>query len=184
MMYRLARFVCFIAIKGFFRPKITGINNIPKSGGFIIASNHISMFDPVVLITTTKRRIHFLAKSEIFKFPLNIIFGNLELIKVNRNSMDKDALDESINYLKNNHVIGIFPEGTRERGRGILDFKYGAVKMAKETNTPIIPVGIKGNYNWFSNKLHFNIGKPIYIKKDLNSENEKLKDKVRSLIDC
>ena len=183
-MHRFARFVCFIATKVFFRPKITGINNIPKSGGFIIASNHISMFDPVVLITTTKRRIHFLAKSEIFKFPFSIIFNNLNLIKVNRDSKDKGALDEAIDYLRNGHVIGIFPEGTRERGRGILDFKYGAVKMAKETNTPIIPVGIKGNYNWFSNKLSFNIGKPIYVKKDLNVENERLKEKVKSLIDC
>ena len=182
MMYSIAKFVCLIATKIFIRPKLIDKNNMPLKGGFIIASNHISMFDPVILITSTKRRIHFLAKNSIFKFPLSIIFSNLQLIKVNRDNNDSIALEESIKYLKDGHVIGIFPEGTRERGRGLLDFKYGTVKMAKETAMPIIPVGIKGRYCIFSKNLTFKFGKPIYINGELEKENERLKKTIESLL--
>ena len=181
-IYWLAKIVCFFATKVLFRPKIVGLENIPKSGGFIFASNHTSMFDPVVILTTTKRKIHFLAKAELFKFPKSIIFKHLGLMPVYRNSLDKEALKDSINYLNNGEIVGIFPEGTRERGRGLLEFKFGAVKMSKETNTPIIPVGITGSYNIFKNKLHFKFGKPIYVKGDLEKENEKLRNTIKDLI--
>lgn len=182
-MYFLARIVCLIYSKLFIRGRYIGLDNIPSNGAFIIASNHISMLDPVILISLVKSRIHFLAKKEIFKFPQGIIFSNLELIAVNRNSNDKEALKSAIDYLNGGHVIGIFPEGTRERGRGLLNFKYGAVKMAKETNTPILPVAIKGKYNMFKKELYIIFGKPFYVKDVLNIENTKLRNTIKSMID-
>ena len=181
-IYGLAKVVCLFATKVLFRPKISGLENIPKSGRFIIALNHTSMFDPVVIVANTKRRVHFLAKSELFKFPKSIIFNHLGLIKVYRNEKGKEALEDAIEYLKKDHVIGIFPEGTRERGRGLLPFKYGCVKMANETNCPIIPVGISGGYNIFKNKLCFNVGKPIHVSGNLEKDNELLRNKVKDLI--
>lgn len=182
MFYKIVRFVCIIATKIFFRPKFIGLDNIPKDGSFIFASNHTSMFDPVPIICISKRRVHFLAKKELFKFPQSIIFSHLELIPVKRDNNDKEALDTAINYLKNGSIVGIYPEGTRERGRGLLDFKYGTIKMAKETDCPIIPVGISGSYNIFKNDLCFKFERPIYIKNVNKFENEKVKRIIKKMI--
>lgn len=182
-IYWLAKIVCKFASKVLFRAKFIGLENIPKEGRFIIASNHTSMFDPVIILTTTKRKVHFLAKSELFKFPKSIIFNHLGLIKVDRGVNGSEAYKEAVKCLSNNHVIGIFPEGTRERGRGVLDFKTGAVRMAKETNSPIIPVGIKGKYKLFKKSITFTFGKPIYINGEIEKENIRLRNIIKDLIE-
>ncbi len=182
MFYKIARFVCIVVTKVFFRPKIVGIENIPLSGHFIIAANHTSMFDPLPIIASTKRRVHFLAKASIFKFPQGIIFSNLELIPVYRDKDNEKAYSDAVNYLKEGHVIGIFPEGTRERGKGLLSFKYGTVKMAEDTNSKIVPVAIKGGYNIFKNKLTFVFGKPITINGNIKKENDKLRETIENML--
>ena len=100
--------------------------------------NHTHIFDSLLLISTTKRSIHFLAKNELWKGSKKIIFSNLGLIPVNRKAKDHKALESAINYLNNDKLIGIFPEGTTEKGKGMLPFKIGAIKMAKETNSKIL----------------------------------------------
>lgn len=160
----------------FLRPVYNGTDNIPKDGSIILAGNHTSILDPLVLISSTKRSIHFLAKDELWKGPKKVIFSNLGLIPVNRREKDKFALKEAEKYLECGMVIGIFPEGTTEKGRGLLPFKIGAVKMAYDTNTKIVPFVIKGSYSLFK-KLEVTFGKPIAINNsDLKFENDNLKN--------
>lgn len=165
----------------FLHPNYDGLENIPKDGSIILAGNHTSILDPLVLISSTKRNIHFLAKDELWKGPKRVIFSNLGLIPVNRREKDKFALKEAEKYLKAGMVIGIFPEGTTEKGRGLLPFKIGAVKMAYDTNTKIVPFVINGSYSFFK-KLNVSFGEPIEIKNsDLNVENNNLRNIIMKM---
>ena len=116
------------------------------------------------------------------KGPKKIIFSNLGLIPVNRREKDKDALKKAKEYLEKNEVIGIFPEGTTEKGRGLLLFKIGAVKMASDTNTKIVPFAITGSYKPLK-KIKIEFGKPIQIKSDdLEKENNNLRETIKNMI--
>lgn len=176
LLYKITRPIITVLFKLFFTPKIIGKENIPKSGKVILAGNHTSNFDCLLLISSTKRNIHFLAKKELWNGPKKIIFANMGLIPVDRKNKDHQALSSSIAYLENNLLIGIFPEGTTEKEGKMLDFKIGAVKMAKDTNSPIVPFIITGNYNLFSKNLRIEFLKPIMINGDLNHENINLRN--------
>ena len=180
--YRLLRPIVKVLTNIIFHPKYEGISNIPDTGSIILAGNHTSILDPILLISSTKRSIHFLAKDELWKFPKGIIFSNLGLIPVNRREKDKNALKSAVDYLNSGCVIGIFPEGTTEKKRGLLPFKIGAVKMAYDTNTKIVPFAIVGKYGLFK-RVKIKYGKPIEINhSDLTKENEKLRDIINEMI--
>lgn len=176
LLYKITRPIITVLFKLFFTPKIIGKENIPKSGKVILAGNHTSNFDCLLLISSTKRNIHFLAKKELWNGPKKIIFANMGLIPVDRKNKDHQALSSSIAYLENNLLIGIFPEGTTEKEGKMLDFKIGTVKMAKDTNSPIVPFIITGNYKLFSKNLRIEFLKPIMISGDLNQENINLRN--------
>lgn len=176
LLYKITRPIITVLFKLFFTPKIIGKENIPKSGKVILAGNHTSNFDCLLLISSTKRNIHFLAKKELWNGPKKIIFANMGLIPVDRKNKDHQALSSSIAYLENNLLIGIFPEGTTEKEGKMLDFKIGTVKMAKDTNSPIVPFIITGNYKLFSKNLRIEFLKPIMINGDLNQENINLRN--------
>lgn len=176
LLYKITRPIITVLFKLFFTPKIIGKENIPKSGKVILAGNHTSNFDCLLLISSMKRNIHFLAKKELWNGPKKIIFANMGLIPVDRKNKDHQALSSSIAYLENNLLIGIFPEGTTEKEGKMLDFKIGAVKMAKDTNSPIVPFIITGNYKLFSKNLRIEFLKPIMISGDLNHENINLRN--------
>lgn len=183
LFYKILRPIikCFTLI--FFHPKIVGKENIKKNDRLVLAGNHTSIFDPLLLISCTKREIHFLAKSSLWKGFKKIIFSNLGLIPVKRDGKDSKALDSAIECLENNLVVGIFPEGTTEKGSNkLLPFKKGAVRMARSTNSLIVPFYISGKYSLFSNNLTIIFDKPYYIKTDdLDSENDILKNKIENL---
>lgn len=166
-----------------FRPKIIGKENIPVSGRVVLAGNHTNNYDSILLISSTKREIHFLAKSSLWKGFKKVIFANLGLIPVNRDGKDSDALNSAINYLNNDLVVGIFPEGTTEKhGRGLLPFKKGAVRMAFSTNSCIVPFVIYGEYKFFKSDITIVFGKPYYVDSDdYNKENAILVEKIENL---
>lgn len=181
-LYRLLRPGAVFLFKILFRPKIKGTENIPKTGAVVLAGNHVQWWDCFIVMAGTKRCIHFLAKKEIFgtKFT-KWFFENAGLIPVNRKSRDRDALESAREYLNNGAVIGIFPEGTviKPEGVNLLPFKMGAVKMASDTNTPIIPFTINGQYIPFMGKIQIEFHTPYYIESsDLESENQELRERV------
>ena len=181
-LYKFLRPILTFLIRIVFRPKIIGGENIPVSGKIIIAGNHTKFLDPVLLLSVSRRTIHFLAKKELIDGPLGFVFKHMGIIPVNRKIKDKSVLPASSKCLKNGNIIGIFPEGTTEKGKGLLPFKIGAVKMAYENDTEIIPFGIAGKYNIFKNNLTLVFGKSYKISSNLESENEKLRKKVIKLI--
>lgn len=181
-LYKLLRPLITFLFKLLYRPKIVGADNIKKSGRIILAGNHNNNLDGAILISSTKRNIHFLAKKELFEGKMKIFFKNFGLIPVDRSRKNHKVLEMAYEYLNNEKVIGIFPEGTFGKGK-ILPFKIGAVKMAYETNTEIVPFAITGDFKMFSKNLKIEFGKPIKIKSnDLDSENERLRNIVVGLV--
>ena len=139
-----------LAVAGFtpiMRPEIIGKENIPKSGRVILAGNHKKPYDVFMLFLSTRRCLHFLAKIELFKGPLNYFFKAAGIIPVDRSKKNPQALDAARDYLNNESAIAIFPEGTTNKTDAVLlPFKIGAVKMARDTGAPIVPFTIKGQY--------------------------------------
>lgn len=181
-LYKTLRPIITFLFKTLYRPKIIGSNNIPKTGRIILAGNHTHNLDSAMLISSTKRNIHFLAKAELFKGIKKVFFSNMGLIPVNRKIKDHNVLVHAYNYLENEKIIGIFPEGTFGKDK-ILSFKIGAVKMAYETKCDIIPFSITGTYKLFSKDLKIVFGKPIKVKSNnLDKENEKLRNIVVKMV--
>lgn len=182
LLYKILKPFVFFFVKVFLRPKYLNKQYIPSQGRIILAGNHTHILDCLVLICSTKREIHFLAKDELFHGPKKLLFSHVGLIPVNRSIHDKDALRKAKECLNNDLVIGIFPEGTTEKGRGLLPFKIGAVKMASDTNTMIIPFKITGKYKLFSRSLTIKFHEPIKVtNSDLSKENDHLRNIIKDM---
>lgn len=185
LLYRIVRPIVTFLVHIVFRPNYIGLENIPKSGRIVLAGTHTNDFDSPLLISCTKRVVHFLAKDSLTKGILGPAFKALGLIPVNRSIHDKGALKSAINTLEEDKVIGIFPEGTINRTDDlIMPFKIGAVKMAKETNSKIVPFVITGGYKIFKKSVTIEFLEPIEIKNDnLTEENERLMNLIRTKLE-
>lgn len=185
LLYRIVRPLIRFLMIILYRPKYVGLDNIPKDGGIVLAGNHTNILDCWLLMSSTKRTIHFLGKDSLSKGIKGLIFKNMGLIFVNRNIHDKEALNSAKEVLKDNKVIGIFPEATINRGNDLtLPFKIGSVKMAYDTNSYLIPFVITGKYRIFNNKLKIEFLKPYKVKKDLTEENNKLRSVIEKRLEA
>lgn len=186
LFYKIVRPIVGVIFKVLYRPTIVGRENIPKTGGVVLAGNHTKWLDPIMLIAVTKRQVHFLAKDELFHGKTKLIVKGMGCIPVNRKIHDKNALNQGYKTLENNNVIGIFPEGTINRTKDvIMPFKIGAVKMANKTDSNLIPFTITGKYKLFKKSIRIEFYKPIKVKDNLDKENEKLMDIIsKNLIKC
>lgn len=183
LLYRIIKPIAVLLFRLIFRPKINGINNIPENCAAVLAGNHIKFWDCFMVMAATKRCVHFLAKSELFSnFFTKWFFTTAGIIPVHRNRKDKAALVDAEKYLENSCVIGIFPEGTTNKtNEPLLPFKIGAVKMASDTNSPIVPFVINGEYKPFKRSVEITFQEPVYINNDnLIEENEKLRELIYS----
>ena len=185
LFYRIVRPIVRFLFLSLFRPRIKGIENIPKNENYILAGNHTKWLDPVMLVAIVKDEIHFLAKDSLFKGITKPIVKGMGAISVNRKIHDHQALENAIDALRKGAVIGIFPEGTinREKKEPTLPFKIGAVKMANTTNTKIIPFVITGKYKVFSSTITIEFLKPRTISNNLDLENEKLRDEINKKLE-
>ncbi len=151
-----------------YRVEVNGNENLPTGRSYIVASNHIHNFDPVLLACFLKKReIHYLAKKELFKYKIFAkFFEKVGVIPIDRNKNDITAIKRVLKLLKSGEVLGIFPQGTRIRS----DEQDGSAKaglgmFALKTDTPIIPVRIDGDYKLFS-KIVINVFDVYEIPKD------------------
>lgn len=175
ILYRIVRGPLTVLFKAVYRPTVTGKEIIPKDGRIILAGNHTHIFDCLLIASTTKRCVHYLAKDELMKPPLNHIFKRVGIIPVNRRQKDKAALDSAIAVLRDDKVIGIFPEGTVNRTDSvIMPFKFGAVKMAYETDSKIVPFVISGKYKPFRKSVKVTFFDAVQVSENLEEANNKL----------
>lgn len=186
--YSFARSV----VKGVFTPlyriEVIGAENFPKDGGVLLCTNHIHNFDPPVVGITAPRPVHFMAKEELFSVPvLGKMVNHLNAFPVKRGMSDREALRKGLAVLKEGHVLGLFPEGTRsktgELGKGLA----GAGFFALRSQAHIVPCAIIGPYKTFG-KLRVVYGQPIDMeelrerKAGAEEVTDVIMDEIRKLI--
>lgn len=150
--YKFARWIVSGFFRVFYRVHVTGEENIPEEGAVVVAPNHTSAADPLILGVSAKRQIHFVAKAELFKIPLlGGIIKALGAIPVHRNEGDVAALKKSLAVLEEGKMLCVFPQGTRCPGENIRDtadrLKSGVGLMTMRSGACAVPVCIKAKNN-------------------------------------
>ena len=133
-----------------FRPKVTGLRHVPSNGPVIIASNHLSFSDSIFMPLVVPRNVTFLAKSEYFTSPglkgfiKKITFIALGQVPVDRSGGKRSeaAILTGLRFLRENHCVGIYPEGTRSPDGRLYKGRTGIARMAIESGAPVIPVAM------------------------------------------
>ena len=152
--YYIGCLVINLILKFFWRSKRIGAEHIPKTGGVIIAYNHVAYVDPPFLGAASPRELFYLAKAELFS---NALFGWLikkyNAIPVARGAFDRKAIYRAVELLREGKALLLFPEGTRSRDGEFLEPKLGIGKIALEAGVPIVPAYIHNSGNLFTSFL-------------------------------
>jgi len=169
-MYHFIRTVvkAFLHIR--FRIKIIGIENIPK-GSCILAMNHTSNYDPLLVGTHTPRKMFIMAKEELFKVGFfGWVITEMGAFPIKRGQADLKSLKHSLNLLKEGKIFSIFIEGTRSKSGEIQEAKKGIGFIAVRSKAPVVPTYIYGAKNGWFKPAGVVFGKPIEFPPDLDHE--------------
>lgn len=182
MLLRFTKFLVRSFLRLCFRVKIKNPERLPKEGGVIVCFNHRSNWDVPVAITFLRRKLHFMAKKELFDiFLLGRIIAWSGAFPVSRGRGDIGAVKAAVGALRAGKAVAMFPEGKRVKKGETHKAKAGIALIANMADCPILPVGIGGEYRWFS-KITLNIGEPFKIneeKKKLEAEDlQKISDDI------
>ena len=140
-LYRWGHRLTNIFCKTFGRLDARGVHHIPKEGGVLLVSNHVSFLDPVIIGSAANREIHFMARSNAFDIPaLGKLISIYNAYPVNRGAPDLGALRKTISLLKAGNVVLMFPEGTRSVDGTLGKARDGACFIAHRAGVPTIPV--------------------------------------------
>lgn len=170
MFYDVLANIAYVVFSLIFRFKVTGIENVPMEGSLVLCSNHANNLDPILIAIFFPRKIAWMAKRELFenKF-LKFLINKVGAFPVNRNEVDISAVKTSLKILKEDRVLGIFPEGTRVKKLDLNNAKAGVSLLAIKSKSPVLPVYIESNYKLFS-KVIIHIGQPLNLYKDIEGK--------------
>jgi len=191
LLYIIAKIKFLIIFKLFFRLKVTGQENIPQDGPFIIVANHSSLLDPVILGVSVRPKVIFVAAAYLFEIGwLGYLLRKANSIPV-QGKNDISSLKRALKILQVGGVLGIFPEGGVDRQKNNLPVRAGAAYLATKVGVPIVPIRIKGadkalprgaKFIRSLNKIQVEIKKPIYCSRQTNKDKEIIKRVVESYI--
>ena len=176
MLYRFLQIVFRLLFYTVFRTRVYGRENIPKEGAVILAANHASNIDPPLMASLIERPVSYMAKIELFENP---IFGaairRCHAFPVKRGASDRGAIKAAVTVLKEGHMLGLFPEGTRSKTGELQKAEAGIALIASMTGAPIVPVAILNSHRIFANggllpQLHIMYGAPISFQGDRKSK--------------
>jgi 1-acyl-sn-glycerol-3-phosphate acyltransferase len=135
---------------GLYRLRVRGLENVPEEGGYVLACNHVSNFDPwaIGIPLWPKRFLRFMAKSELYWWPLTFLLKGAGAFPVRRGQRDTAAIATAVALAREGNVVAMFPEGTR-RAKGLVKRfearpRSGAARIALEAGVPLVPVAVKG----------------------------------------
>jgi len=176
VLYRVLRVLLLVAFRTLYRPTITGRSHIPRSGSVILASNHLSFVDSIVIPLAAPRHISFLAKSSYFTGTgvrgalTRWFFTTIGQVPVQRNDhrASQASLDTALGVLEKGEAFGIYPEGTRSRDGRLYRGRTGVGWLALAASCPIVPVAVRGTDGVLPidgrlgvHKIHVTFGAPI-----------------------
>jgi 1-acyl-sn-glycerol-3-phosphate acyltransferase len=152
MLYRLSRLVLLVLLRTFWRTTVEGLQNVPRTGPVILASNHLSFIDSVVIPLVVPRRVVFLAKAEYFTGKglrgaiSRLMFTALGALPVDRGTQRaaQAALNAALEVLRDGQGFGIYPEGTRSRDGRLYRGRTGVGWLSVASGAPVVPVGLVG----------------------------------------
>jgi 1-acyl-sn-glycerol-3-phosphate acyltransferase len=150
LFYTVIRWIVGGGSRVAFRLRLRGEENLPKSGGYVVAPSHRSMMDIPFVAWITPRQIRYMGKVSLFKIPvIGWLFTVLGGFPVQRDGTDRKALRQAIDMLQRGEVLLVYPEGTRQHGPKIEPLQPGAAYLALRAGVPIVPVGIAGSEEIF-----------------------------------
>jgi 1-acyl-sn-glycerol-3-phosphate acyltransferase len=152
MFYRVSRRVVFTVFWLLWRPRIDGRERIPATGPLIVASNHLSFIDSIVIPVAVPRKVVFLAKAEYWEgrspatWPRRLFFAAFEAVPVQREQQQdaQASLDLARGVVERGDAFGIYPEGTRSRDGRLYRGRTGVGWLALATGARVVPVGVVG----------------------------------------
>lgn len=169
-----------------------GLENLPRTEGFVYAGNHTSWWDPILLQITTPRPVNWLAKKEMMGNTFNrwFFFDKGGCIPVDRNTKNPEAFAAAVKALHDGRIIGIFPEGTRHVGE-LGPAKTGVARIAMEAGAAVVPVGILSDRFWPPGRklpdpredVYLNVGQPMWLKGEPREETDRVMRAIRALLD-
>jgi 1-acyl-sn-glycerol-3-phosphate acyltransferase len=177
-------------LRWLYRLDVRGRENLPQTGGFVLAANHTSNFDPwpLGLPLYPKRHLRFMGKSELFWFPLGAIIKGAGAFKVHRGQGDVEAMKTAVELVRSGEIVVMFPEGTRQR-KGLRK-KWearphtGAARIALDAKAPLVPAAIKGTDRLLRlERLKVAYGAPLEPTADVTETTARLMDEIRRLFD-
>ena len=192
MLYRIAKTIVYPFFHSYIRLEVVGQENIPMSGGVLLAPNHISYLDPVVLGMSSKRELYFMAKEELFKNAVSgFVLSLLHAFPVKRGRIDRDTLKRSLGILNQGKVLMIFPEGTIPSDMSSREGKPGIAWLALKSKVPVVPVKIKGSDKLLpdgeifpkSGKASIAYGRPLSFHFDGKGRKEQIKAMTEKIIE-
>jgi len=185
MVYPIIKRI-FYPLTRLWTKKIKGVENIPQEGPYLVAANHASYVDHLmlssILAVHVNKKIHYLAKKEHFDtFFQRIWHTHTGAIPIDRQAGGKEALSLAMGYLKNNKVIGLYPEGTRTLTGKLQRAKTGIARLALAARVPVIPIGLIGTFEILPKgksiprfkRATISIGKPMFFDEYYEKENDK-----------
>lgn len=135
---------------GIMKMEVLGTDNLPREGAGIVVANHVTNFDVFPMQFSLPRPIFFMGKAELFKNPImDLALRNLGAFPVTRGDKDMWAMRHASKILKQGQWLGMFPEGTRSKGKGLTVAKTGTARMAIEAGCPILPLAMIGTDKFF-----------------------------------
>ena len=165
-----------------YRPKARGLRNVPGDGPVILASNHVSFMDSMFIPLVVKRKVVFLGKADYFTSAKTAwFFRAAGVIPVRREggSASEAAIQAGIGELKNGHIVGIYPEGTRSPDGRLYRGKTGVARMALLAKAPIVPIAVFGTrelqpigkrFPKLSGRIEVHFGKPLSFERFYGQE--------------
>jgi 1-acyl-sn-glycerol-3-phosphate acyltransferase len=175
-------------VRHVFRLRATGLEHLPERGGFVLAANHTSNFDPwpLGLPLFPHRWLRFMAKSELYWWPLRALLDAAGAFPVERGRGDVEAIAKAVELVRSGEVVVMFPEGTRQR-KGLRKRwearpHTGAARIAQRAGAPLVPAAIMGTDRLARlGPLRVAYGPPVEVSADSHETTERLMAEIRRL---
>ena len=177
LLYRATELIGYPAVRAYFRPHVTGLQYVPRTGALIIAANHLSAADEVFTPVAARRQVSYFAKAEYFTRPgawgrfVGRTFREFGHVPVDRGDPRAAAatIDTGVDLLAEGRALGIYPEGTRSPDGRLYKLRTGVARLALRSGAPVIPVGLVGTSDvltvgdprWHRRPVEVHFGPPL-----------------------